>query len=94
MNWKYDPRPQRVTTEDGELLIADIRGWGRLQKSPDAKKIQDYHGRLIAAAPELLEMAHRFKDYIELDGALCRCGKTECKSTQLLELIAKVEGEK
>ena len=93
MNWKYDPRPQRVTTEDGELLIADIRGRGRLQKSPDAKKIQDYHGRLIAAAPELLEMAHRFKDYIELDGALCRCGKAECKSTQLLELIAKVEGE-
>ena len=92
MNWKYDPRPQRVTTEDGELLIADIRGWGRLQKSPDGEKIQDYHGRLIAAAPELLEMAHRFKDYLEQDKALCYCGQSECKSTQLIELIAKVEG--
>ncbi len=92
MNWKYDPRRQRVTTEDGELLIADIRGWGRLQQSLDGDKIQDYHGRLVAAAPELLEMAHRFKDYLEQDGTLCHCGGSDCKSTQLLKLIDKVGG--
>lgn len=40
---------------ESEHLIADIRGWGHIQYLPDAEQIQDANGRLIAAAPDLLE---------------------------------------
>lgn len=56
MNWKYDSKRTRVMSEDSEYLIADIRGWGKLQCLPNGEEIQDYNGRLIAAAPELLDL--------------------------------------
>ena len=54
--WEYFKEDQRVIIPgDHSKLIADIRGWGWLQKLPEGHKIQDANGRLIAAAPELLE---------------------------------------
>ena len=52
--WIYDQKRTRVVAEDRELLVADIRGWGNLQKRSDGAEIMDANGYLIAAAPELL----------------------------------------
>lgn len=52
--WVYCQKWQKVTIADGGQLLADIRGWGWLQKLPDGEAIQDANGRLIAAAPDLL----------------------------------------
>lgn len=79
--------------QEGVVINSNL--WSdHLQNPVNDVQIQDYHGRLVAAAPELLEMARRFKDYLEQDKALCDCGHSECKSTQLIELIATVEDEK
>jgi hypothetical protein len=41
--------------EEADHLIADVRGWGHIQYLPNGAEVQDANGRLIAAAPELLE---------------------------------------
>lgn len=54
--WEYHKEDQRVHVNgDYSKMIADIRGWGWLQKLPDGDKIQDANGRLIAASPDMLE---------------------------------------
>lgn len=52
--WEYEPEGQYVHLPDNHArIIADIRGWGWLQKLPNGAEIQDANGRLIASAPEL-----------------------------------------
>lgn len=56
--WKYHNAGVMVMDRDGQMSIADVRGWGtlsRLHGEQKALQIQDANGRLIAAAPELLE---------------------------------------
>jgi len=52
--WEYsEGMIQRV---GGNLdPVGQVRGWGWLQKLPDAEQIQDANGKLMAAAPELLQ---------------------------------------
>lgn len=55
--WKYHSAGVMVMDSEGQMSIADIRGWGTLEKQygeQKAMQIQDANGRLIAAAPELL----------------------------------------
>jgi len=55
---KHTPGPWIYTREDQQVhlpndhskLIADIRGWGWIQKLPNAEEIQDANGELIAEA--------------------------------------------
>jgi hypothetical protein len=61
--WTYDEDIQSVfanchNPNNGEFLIADMRGWGYLEHQPNGAEIQDANGRLISAAPELLEACH------------------------------------
>lgn len=65
--WVYCQKWQKVTTADGGQLVADIRGWGWLQKLPDGEAIQDANGRLIAAAPDLLAA---LESIVEMNPAL------------------------
>jgi hypothetical protein len=61
--WKYHDAGSIVMTEDGQMSVADIRGFGRLEKDfglSAALKIMDKNGQLIAAAPELLEACQLF----------------------------------
>lgn len=55
--WVYDENGQTIwmgDPKDGKK-IADVRGWGWLQYTPDAEAKQDANGRLIAEAG----LAHR-----------------------------------
>lgn len=52
--WMYDDKNTRITAEDGQLIVAEIRGWGRLQYRENGAQTQDANGLLIAAAPDLL----------------------------------------
>lgn len=89
--WQYKRRGTQVWGRsvggcqmiESEHLIADIRGWGHIQYLPDAEKIQDANGRLIAAAPDLLE-ALRFVMSAhgeQLDLAFERAHKAIAKAT-------------
>ena len=52
--WSYENEGQTVYVGEGQW-IAQVRGWGWLQKMKNGEAVQDANGRLIAAAPELLE---------------------------------------
>jgi len=55
--WKYHDSGSIVMTADGQMSVADIRGFGRLEKDfglSAAIKIMDKNGQLISAAPDLL----------------------------------------
>ena len=52
--WLYHESGAMVMTEDGQMTVADIRGFGNLQRqfgTSVAIKIMDKNGRLVAAAP-------------------------------------------
>ena len=69
--WSYENEGQTVYVGDqieGQW-IAQVRGWGWLQKLKNGEAVQDANGRLIAAAPDLLEAL------IGLDEAYCRAGE-------------------
>jgi hypothetical protein len=58
-----------------------------------------YHGPvtiantyLIAAAPELLEIAHDFSEVLQELGMFCECGQPNCRTTRLRAAIAKATG--
>ena len=88
--WIYDQKRTRVVAEDRELLVADIRGWGNLQKRSDGAEIMDANGYLIAAAPDLLA---------ELESlvAVIACHDKTLEETLALEAakkaIAKARGD-
>lgn len=47
--FRADFRGGYVFTADG-LMFAQIRGWGQLQREPDAAKIQDAHLQFLVDA--------------------------------------------
>lgn len=55
--WSYENESQTVYVGDQieGRWIAQVRGWGWLQKLKNGEEVQDANGRLIAAAPELLD---------------------------------------
>lgn len=56
--WKYHAGGCMVMDSDGQMTIADIRGWGTLSTRFDetvAINRMDANGRLIAASPAMLE---------------------------------------
>lgn len=65
--WKYYDSGSIVMTADGQMSVADIRGFGRLEKdfglsAAIAIKIMDKNGQLIAAAPVMKELLLDFCD--------------------------------
>lgn len=68
--WVYDQKRTNVLAEGRELLVANIRGWGNLQKRSDGAEIMDANGRLIAAAPELFAELVEARIYINLNCGL------------------------
>lgn len=58
--WKYDSGGMTVMSGDGQMSIADIRGFGYLSSRLGTHKavaIMDANGRAITALPELLAAA-------------------------------------
>jgi hypothetical protein len=47
---------------------------------------------LMAAAPELLVVAHDFHEALQELGLLCECGQPDCRTTRLRSAIAKAGG--
>lgn len=88
--WEYDGLSYvSRNSREGEM-IAHVRGWGWLQKKGEDAGIeeQNANGRLLAAAPDLLEAC---KEFVRK----CECG--EARSTrsyaQMKAAIAKAEAE-
>ena len=55
--WSYENEGQTVYVGDqieGQW-IAQVRGWGWLQKLKNGEAVQDANARLIASSPDLLE---------------------------------------
>lgn len=66
--WKYHEGGAIVMTGDGQMSVADIRGFGKLETSlgtSQAIKIMDANGRLIADAPRMLELIRELHDFAE-----------------------------
>lgn len=55
-------------------------------------KISAADKRLIAAAPELLTVAHDFEEALKELGQECECGEKDCRTTRLRAAIAKATG--
>ena len=103
--WKFDEIGAkegcpRVTDMD-ENPIADLRGWGYLTGTgglnlplEQAVAIQDYRGRLIAAAPDLLaELKHLIAliEPLERDGRLNVPGLATLNGARAA--VARAEGK-
>jgi hypothetical protein len=66
--WKYHEGGAIVMTEDGQMSVADIRGFGKLETSlgtSQAIKVMDANGRLIADAPKMLALIRELHDFAE-----------------------------
>ena len=55
--WSYESEGQTVYVGDQieGRWIAQVRGWGWLQKLNNGEAVQDANARLIASSPDLLE---------------------------------------
>src|SRR5574343_1355743 len=64
--WNFDGDSLIIWGEfkGNPLHIATVRGWGTLQYEPNGKSIQEANGRLLAAAPELLQALKACRDKI------------------------------
>lgn len=66
--WKYHDSGSIVMTADGQMSVADIRGFGRLEKDfglSSAIKIMDKNGELIAKAPALKDALQRLFNEVD-----------------------------
>jgi hypothetical protein len=93
--WRMDRMATYIWAKDrlGEFMVAQIRGWGHLTgvgglNLPEDKAvaIQEANGRLLAAAPELLEAAKWAVMEWRLHGQLT----DSCRHVEAA--IAKAEG--
>ena len=59
--WTPDYEGGYIFADNGQMMVAQVRGWGRLQyKGVEvAIKIQEANARLIAAAPDMLKALNR-----------------------------------
>lgn len=73
--WEYNCHGAHVVSDNpygkGYMIVADVRGWGHLTGTgcgackmhpEDAEDIQNANGRLIAAAPKMLELLQDIAD--------------------------------
>jgi hypothetical protein len=101
--WTLDANPYQATiwgkTAKGDMKIADLRGWGHLVgvgglnlPAEQAAEIQDANGRLIAAAPELLEACHAICNVIVNAGPASLEAAINAAYNQCRSAIAKAEG--
>lgn len=60
--WIWDANNNHFSDDGGpghyDARMARVRGWGRLQKLPDAERLQDEVGRMIAEALTAFWLAH------------------------------------
>ncbi len=54
--WKADHEGGYIFTNDGQMMVGQVRGWGTLKYKGEeiAIAIQEANGTLMAAAPEML----------------------------------------
>lgn len=96
--WEYEDAGAQIFAEDGQRHIADVRGYGALSTAMgDAAACaqMDADGRLIAAAPDLLEACK--KSLSALEGVVRICELHDSKLPEPLidlvrDAIAKAEG--
>lgn len=90
--WEFDG-DSYITTDNGQKMIAQVRGWGWLQYLGEEKAIaiQEANGHLLAAAPDLLEALRNACDTIVLLNGL-REDWSSLRVQDYREVIAKAEG--
>jgi len=92
--WTYESYGAIVMAHGGAMSVADVRGFGRLEKelgTPGALKTMDANGRLMAASPDLLEGLEHMR--------WCRsCAEgswEDCEGGRLaIEALSKATGKK
>jgi hypothetical protein len=89
--WVYSQEDQQVHLPgDPSKLIADVRGWGWLQKLPEGAAIQNANGKIIAAAPDLLAACHEMLTAILNKPEWCNLsGKMELAEEAITQAIQK-----
>jgi len=89
--WEYEPHGQMIMTDNGQKMIADIRGWGWIQYLPEGEKIQDANGYLIAAAPDMYMVLEEVFD--EVENYMERTGRSVTWGEKAKAALAKARGE-
>lgn len=98
----HTPGPWTVSGLGGPweaTLRVRAKNWGMVAQigvnpgMPHWDAPQRANARLIAAAPELLEVAKDFQEALRELGLFCECGESDCRTTRLRAAIAKATGQ-
>lgn len=89
--WKYDefggmiwstvPTIGGAAQVPANFRIADVRGWGHLQYNADGKEVQEANGRLMTAAPVLLDELVKIRDGLHCTATSANAQNDICQVT-------------
>ena len=70
--WTYDAAGMLVMADDGQMMVAEVRGYGTLTSRGNSEEESvakmDANGRLMADSPKMLKLIRAFYETEDTDG--------------------------